>query len=103
MLFSFQVMIRNGVEPKEAMAIFFDCLERCREIEQSVSDEERRAAESPDDNGERVLCARQVKDAQAQMRSIIKRFWLPHWSACLSEACNASFRRRMEGFLRNLL
>lgn len=69
------------------MAIFFDCLERCREIEQSVSDEERSAAESPDDDEERVLCAHQVKDAQAQMRSIIKRFWLPHLSAYLPEAC----------------
>lgn len=97
--FAFRFMIKNGVEPKEAMTLFFDCLEKYRSACMSVSDSEKAANESRDDYMARRDCARVLKDDCKQRLSVIRRFWLPRLSDYLPVEHHDEFRKRFEAFM----
>lgn len=98
--FSFQVMMRNGVDPQDAMIVFFNCLRKYRNACTSVSDSARADGESVDDYLERKECARALKEAYVHTVSIFRRFWMPRLLEYLPTEYHEEFRRRIESFVR---
>jgi len=94
--FSFRLMMMNGVDPQDAMSVFFDCLFRYREACFSISAAARNPNERLDEYAQRQECARGMSDAYGYTVSVIKRFWLPNLSEYLPNVYHEEFRRRFE-------
>jgi len=98
-LFAFRVMIKNGVDPKESMELFFACMEKYRTVCSSVSADEKIANERPDECKIRKECVLEMKESYSYTVSIINRFWLPSLSDYLPPEHHEDFKQRIAPFL----
>jgi len=103
-LFSFRVMIKNGVDPEEAMELFFACMEKYRAVCSSVSaGGEMTANERPDECTIRKECIREMKESYSYTVSIIRRFWLPSLSDYLPPEHHEVFKNRVRFIVEGVL
>ena len=96
--FAFRTMVKNGVDPNEAMSLFFDCIRKFHDASISVPTSAKSDDESQSDFMERIECARALKDAYVYTASLISRFWIPHLADYIPVQYHEEFKRRFEPF-----
>lgn len=94
--FAFQVMLKNGVNCKDAMELFFACLAKYQDACTSIPTAAREKDENMDSFILRKDCARVLMDDYQRRMSILKRFWLPHLSDYVPAEYHEEFKRRAD-------
>lgn len=100
--FAFRTMVKNGVDPNEAMSLFFDCIRKFHDAYISVPTSAKSDDESQREFIERIECARALKDAYVYTVSLISRFWIPHLEDYIPVQYHEEFRRRFETLLEGV-
>lgn len=96
--YAFRLMVKNGVDPKEAMSRFFDCLTKFYDAQDSLSALMKSADEGQGDYIVRKECARALRDAYEYTISLLVRFWIPHLEDYLPSEYHEEFKTKFELF-----
>ena len=100
--FAFRTMVKNGVDPNEAMSLFFDCIRKFHDAYISVPTSAKSDDESRCEFMERIECARALRDAYVYTVTLISRFWIPHMEDYIPVQYHEEFKRRFKTFLEGI-